>query len=217
MTPAQVDSFRTVGFLRLGAIVSGSELELVRALCDRGLEEFRSRTMRFVSLAGEIPDSLVTVVSPEAAAPQLNYTPVAGFARTAAAALYGCEPDEMLLGWRIFFKLPGAEGTPWHQDAAYRPPPHLGVSMFLPLDAMDSEASCIRYIPGSHLGGLYPHVFEHGHYAAQAPECTAAVLCPLEAGEATMHHCLTLHATGPHCGARPRRAMAIVFQPPARD
>jgi len=213
MTPAQTESFRKEGFLRLGAIAAEVELDLLRRLCDRALDKWRAGTMKFSSLSGKTPDSLVTVVSPEATEPELKRTRLAETARQAAAALYNCAPDAILMGWRIFLKRPGADGTPWHQDAAYRPPPHIGASMFVPLDSVDSEVSCMRYSPGSHLLGLRPHVLEHGHFAAKDPDSGATALCPLRAGEAVIHHCLTLHATGPHEGALARRAFAIVFQP----
>jgi phytanoyl-CoA hydroxylase len=213
MTATVRKCFRDAGFVRLGRIVTDLELDLLRALCDRVLEEWSGRARRFVSLAGEIPESLVTVVSPEAMAPELSKTQFARTARLTAAALCDCEPDNMLMGWRVFVKPLGGHGTPWHQDAAYRPPPHVGLSMFVPLDPVLSEATCMRYLPGSHAAGLQPHVFEHGHYIAREVDAGQPVLCPLASGEASIHHCLTLHATGPNEGKQPRRALAAVFQP----
>ncbi len=210
----QIESFRTAGFLRLGQIIPDHELTFVRDCCDRVLDEWRSRSSRFVSLAGEIPESLITVVSPEAMAPELRETQFAQDARLAAARLYDCEPEDLLMGWRLFLKPPGGHGTPWHQDAAYRPPPFVGSSMFVPLDSI-SETSCIRYIGGSNTAGLAPHVFEHGHLIAEPAENTDPVACALDPGEACIHHCLTLHATGPNDTQQARRAIAIVFQPQA--
>ncbi|MGD0617582.1 MAG: phytanoyl-CoA dioxygenase family protein [Bryobacteraceae bacterium] len=213
MTATECESFREAGFVRLGRIVTDPELDLLRALCDRVLEEWSNRARRFVSLAGEIPESLLTVVSPEAMAPELADTQFAQTARNTAAELCCCEPDNVLMGWRVFVKPRGGHGTPWHQDAAYRPPPHLGLSMFVPLDPVQSEASCIRYLAGSHAHGLRPHVFEHGHYIAEEVQDGQPVLCPLAPGEASIHHCLTLHATGSNDGNQARRALAAVFQP----
>jgi hypothetical protein len=213
MTVALRESFQEAGFVRLGRIVTDPELHIVRALCDRVLEEWSNRARPFVSLAGKIPESLVTVVSPEAMAPELSDTQFAQTARITAAGLCDCEPESMLMGWRLFVKPPGGHGTPWHQDAAYRPPPHLGLSMFVPLDPVESEASCMRYLAGSHAHGLQPHVFEHGHYIAEKVEDRQSVLCPLAPGEASIHHCLTLHTTGSNDGNQPRRALAAVFQP----
>jgi Phytanoyl-CoA dioxygenase (PhyH) len=211
----QIESFRSDGFLRLGQVILDQELSFVRDCCDRVLDEWRSRSSRFVSLAGDIPESLVTVVSPEAIAPELKDTQFAQNAKLAAARLYDCEPEDLLMGWRLFLKPPGGHGTPWHQDAAYRPPPFVGSSMFVPLDSI-SETSCIRYIAGSNTAGLTPHVFEHGHFIAEPSVNAAPVPCPLEPGEACIHHCLTLHATGPNDTPQARRAFAIVFQPQSR-
>lgn len=213
MTATVRESFREAGFVRLGPIVPEHELDSLRSLCDRVLGEWAARTKQFVSLAGEIPESLVTVVSPEAMAPELNETKFAQSARLMAAEICDCEPDDMLMGWRVFVKPVGGHGTPWHQDAAYRAPPHIGVSMFVPLDPVLSEISCIRYLSGSHAGGLQPHVLEHGHYIAEKVADTVPVLCPLAPGEASLHHCLTLHSTGANDGEQPRRALAAVFQP----
>jgi ectoine hydroxylase-related dioxygenase (phytanoyl-CoA dioxygenase family) len=85
--------------------------------------------------------------------------------------------------------------------------------MFVPLDPVLSESSCIRYLAGSHARGLQPHVLEHGHYIAEEVQDGQPVLCPLAPGEASIHHCLTLHATGSNDGTQSRRALAAVFQP----
>jgi ectoine hydroxylase-related dioxygenase (phytanoyl-CoA dioxygenase family) len=50
------------------------------------------------------------------------------------------------------------------------------------------------------------------------PEAWAekAVPCPIPAGGATIHHCRTLHYTGPNRSSGPRRAYILGFGAPAR-
>ena len=47
----------------------------------------------------------------------------------------------------------------WHQDAAYGPyPEHLKLSFWIALTDSRRDNGCLRIIPGSHLGGLVPHI-----------------------------------------------------------
>ena len=102
--------------------------------------------------------------------------------------------------------------TPWHQDAAYRPPPYHGGTAWLPLDPATTESGCLEYLPGSHRGPVLKHVVHGHHFVAEPQGVDAAVNCLLSIGDASAHNCLTVHRAGANRTSRPRRAFAVVFQ-----
>lgn len=62
--------------------------------------------------------------------------------------------------WASYFfnKEPGGVEIPWHQDANYWPiEPPLNMSLWLAIDPVTTENSCVQLIPGSHRSVL-PHV-----------------------------------------------------------
>ncbi|MFD2082648.1 chlorinating enzyme [Actinopolymorpha cephalotaxi] len=65
-----------------------------------------------------------------------------------------------LVVWASYFftKDPGGKEIPWHQDANYWPlEPPLNLSMWMAIDEVTTENSCVRIIPGSHRR-VVPHV-----------------------------------------------------------
>ena len=65
-----------------------------------------------------------------------------------------------LVVWASYFftKDPGGKEIPWHQDANYWPiEPPLNLSMWMAIDEVTTENSCVRVIPGSHRH-VVPHV-----------------------------------------------------------
>jgi hypothetical protein len=145
-------------------------------------------------------------------------------ARTLAAGLLEVSPDEVTIGIRFFFKPSrGGHPVPWHQDEAHKDPAfdHRSVNVWVPFDAADETNGCLRYIPGSHRGGIRVH--RHPGYGApeialvtdDVRECEAAP-APLRAGGAVLHHCRTVHGSGANLSEGHRRAMALVCSAPPR-
>jgi ectoine hydroxylase-related dioxygenase (phytanoyl-CoA dioxygenase family) len=71
---------------------------------------------------------------------------------------------------------------------------------------------CLSYLPGTHLGPLLPHEFHHRHLVADIEDDGDAVACPVVPGDATVHHCLTVHRADANAMVRPRRAFSVVCQ-----
>lgn len=214
LTTAHVRCFQEQGFLPLGRITTDQELAWLRETYDAILKQKRGYTPDELStmLGGRTPPALIPLLSPEAVVPALKTTRFLHNARRAITRLLNVEDSRLLNGWRIFCKPAHGGETPWHQDAAYRPPPHHGASVWLPLDAATHESSCLSYISGSHLGGVRPHHPHDDHLVADSVDSSQAIACPAAAGEAIAHHCCTLHYAGPNTTAQPRRALVIVFQ-----
>ena len=127
--------------------------------------------------------------------------------------------DVRLMHDQLFCKPPGGGGgVTWHQDYSYwtytQPMAH--VSCFVALDDATVENGCVRYVPGSHRWPLLPvtgafgegrgieSVLSEGQRRAFSP-----VPVELEAGEASFHHPLTVHGSGPNLSDRPRRATVV--------
>lgn len=214
LTDEQVRYFQTQGFLRCGRFTTDDELVWLRSVYDAVVKEKTGcRPSELATVIGRHgPLSLVTIVSPEGMAPALKNTLFLKNACQAVARLLAVEKTRILSGWRMFCKPPYGGETPWHQDAAYRPPPHVGASVWMPLDPATDDSSCLSYIQGSHLGQVRPHYFFHDHLTTDDVDRSLAVSCPLEAGEASVHHCRTLHYAGPNKTKWPRRALVVVCQ-----
>jgi ectoine hydroxylase-related dioxygenase (phytanoyl-CoA dioxygenase family) len=213
----QTRLFAEMGFLRLGPLAMPEELAWLREVYDRVVVAARGYTP--ARLANPPPDpeheadrgSVLTIVSPEAMAPELATAGFVANALAAAARLLACAPAEIAHGFRFFLK-PGYHGaTAWHQDAAYRPPPHEGLSVWMPLDDATPETSCMHYLAGTHLEpDVRPHRFHERHMVIDHVDASDAVACPIPAGHAIAHHTRTLHYTGPNRTAGPRRAVVVV-------
>ena len=136
-------------------------------------------------------------------------------------------PDVMLLATHFFCKYPTAGGekrfVAWHQDVTYwglEPP--LAVTAWYAVDDADVENGCMRVIPGTHRG-----IREHGTSdragnllsinqevpVTTAEEQSAVDLC-LRAGEASLHHGMSIHGSNPNLSSRRRCGMTIRFVPP---
>ena len=46
------------------------------------------------------------------------------------------------------------------------------------------------------------------------PDVSPSVACPIPAGAATVHHCRTIHYSGPNYSERPRRAISALIHGP---
>jgi ectoine hydroxylase-related dioxygenase (phytanoyl-CoA dioxygenase family) len=109
----------------------------------------------------------------------------------------------------------------WHQDYAYWP---LGqpnaVTIWVALDEVTADNGAMRMAVGSHLlGERLPAVFGTGavYFRDRRPAVVGAIadadldaldvdVLELAPGEATLHHSLTWHASGPNSTDRARRA-----------
>ena len=95
----------------------------------------------------------------------------------------------------------------WHQDLTYWgfDDNEKQVSAWIALSNADETSGCMQMIPGSHKKGLFDHkstndknnVLSRGQTVNNV-DIDKAVLCPLQPGEASFHHGLTLHASKPN-------------------
>ena len=132
-------------------------------------------------------------------------------------------PDIILWGCQSFCK-PAGTGmeVPWHQDGRYWPiDPLATCTVWVALDDSTCENGCMRYIPGSHLGGrVYKHrkddrpdlaldlVLEEGE--ADTARARDVVL---DAGQFSVHDAYLVHGSNANRSTKRRAGLAIRYMP----
>lgn len=218
----QVSVFWKQGFLSFERITIDQEIEWLKGIYDRIVEQMRiysPEKMALLAAQQQLPlasggEILVWIPSPELFFPQLVDTIYFRNALKIAAHLLNVEETKVIGRVRMYLKPAhfGAE-MPWHQDAAY-PGSIDSLKIWMPLDPATSENGCLHFIPGSNLAGLRPHRTYEGDKTGlglvvdEVGACQA-VICPLAPGGATVHHSHTLHYSGPNKTDQQRRALVI--------
>lgn len=116
----------------------------------------------------------------------------------------------------------GKGGFGWHQDFAFFPHTNTDlVAVMVMLDDATPANGCMSMVRGSYRMGLLNHMSNAGVFTAACQEhvweAQPENIVPVtpRAGGISIHHCLTLHGSGPNLSGKPRRG--IVFQYRADD
>lgn len=132
-------------------------------------------------------------------------------------------PDILAYESSFIIKEPGqGKKVSWHQDLTY-----WGldtddlVTAWIALTPATPENGCMRMIPGSHADGMRRHqdlreadnILSRGQTIADADEAEA-VSAALAAGEMSLHHGWTMHASAPNTTEDRRIGFSIVFLRP---
>ena len=111
------------------------------------------------------------------------------------------------------------EATPPHQDGYYfHLTPCEAMTVWLPLDDVDEDNGCVRYVSGSHRLGIRPHgrtsvlgfsqgIVDFGTDADLSCEVAACV----RPGDVIFHDALTIHRAEANRSFRQRRAIGLVY------
>ena len=131
-----------------------------------------------------------------------------------------------LLAWSVelFIKEPGSAKTvSWHQDITYWGMGETDdeVTAWIALSDVSITAGCMRYLPGSHRGGIADHhdtfdadnLLSRGQSIAGVDEAQA-VHGPLAPGEMSLHHGRCFHASGANGSDDRRIGLAIRYGTP---
>lgn len=126
--------------------------------------------------------------------------------------------EPVLAGVEIFNKPARVgSGVPPHQDNAYfcQTPPDM-LTVWVAIDAATEANGPIFYVRGSHAGGLLPHrssgVKGNSIGLAVGFDKSAPFVGTLEPGDALIHHCQTIHFSGPNKTDQPRCGLLMVFR-----
>jgi len=222
---AQVDEFETRGFTHVTRITSDEELAWLGELYDwLFAERVEPVPGGYFDLSrpydSDGPDLQPQILAPETLVPELRKTALFRNGRRLASVLLRAEL-ETVRGWGHMIRKPARVGAPlpWHQDEAYWDPAfdYAALGVWMPLDPATHESGCMRFLPGSHRSDVreHRHVGDdptvHALFTDDVDE-RAAVAVPLPPGGAILHHCRTLHCSGPNRSDRVRRAYANEFQ-----
>ncbi len=138
--------------------------------------------------------------------------------RSLIAPLVRGEP--VLAGVETFNKPAGiGSGVPPHQDNAYfcQTPPDM-LTVWIAIDAVTEANGPVTYVKGSHRLGPLPTkpsgVRGNSIGLAEMPGTTEGELLValLEPGDATIHHCDTIHYSAPNTTDHPRLGFLLVFR-----
>ncbi len=132
-------------------------------------------------------------------------------------------PDIVCWGSSFFTKKPhDPRFVSWHQDSTYYglEPPE-SITAWLAFTQANSEAGCMKIIPGSHKGpAILPHeeTRDPGNLLSRGQtirniDDSVAVEMPLEAGQMSVHHNKTIHSSEPNRASWPRIGFAIHLAP----
>ena len=134
----------------------------------------------------------------------------------AAADIIG--PNVQLHHTKMFIK-PPEKGSPFpmHQDAPFFPHEnHSMIAAIIHFDDAPLEKGCVRVVPGSHKGGLLPHIAD-GAWHLSPEEYPVADALPIEAkaGDALFFSYLTIHGSGINESGEARTTLLIQMRDPA--
>jgi phytanoyl-CoA hydroxylase len=119
-----------------------------------------------------------------------------------------------------YFSKPPRVGksTPAHQDGYYfKIKPKKALTMWLALDAIDTENGCIRYVRGAHNQGLRAHQrtqtlgFSQGLVAFTDEDRAREIPITASPGDLIVHHCLSVHRADANRSDRMRRALGFIY------
>jgi phytanoyl-CoA hydroxylase len=220
LTREQVDAFHRDGFLVVRQLITPAQVEEIRADYDRAVHgeipvpEFEGKHQR---------GKVVQLSNPSHYIPGWQEHAYFQNALSVARQLLG---DDLVYWYdQIIFKPPHAGSpTDWHQDAGYWKEgsgANRAVTCWLALSPSFLENGCMQFIPGSHLGEIQPHFdvsdrSEINNALATTADASRAVACPLAPGDASFHHCRTLHYTGGNTSDTPRHGLITHFFPAER-
>lgn len=218
LTEAQLAEFREQGYLRVRGLISPDEVEALKADYDRAVRgELSVPQFEGRKKAGLV----VQLACPSQHIPGWKEHPYFVKATAIARELLG-ETMDYAYDQIIFKPAHSNSPTAWHQDAAYwGGDPAAGnhaVTCWLALGPSFPENGCMQFVPGSHLGPLQEHFSMAGESEINEALAThvddaLAVPCPLEPGDASFHHSLTLHCTGGNSSDVPRYGLITHFMP----
>lgn len=138
--------------------------------------------------------------------------------RALVAPLVHGEP--LLVGVETFNKPARiGSGVPYHQDNAYfcQSPPDM-LTIWVAIDAVTQANGPVFFVKGSHLGGMLPTKLSgvRGNSIGMAEPSKVPLeeqFCGLLApGDATIHHCQTIHHSAPNTTEHSRLGLLFVYR-----
>ena len=152
----------------------------------------------------------------------LTRGPLAAVAQHLFANVFGSAQHLALLRDQTYFKNPGSESTPWHQDGTFLPLPSIkSLTFWIPFMDIDTTLSPMHYVDFSQkrcwLGDFssqdessVDNFYSFYDYFLQGSEEITAYDDVVK-GDILVHDSWTLHGSPPHAGSKTRLAMVVVY------
>ena len=197
------------GFFSPVDAISKAQAQELRQDFEAAEEELRGDTER-LSLLKAYPNRLL----PSFDNATRNETLVA-----AAKEILG----ENILVWSAALFIKEAASTKivsWHQDLTYWQLNDIKeVTCWLAVSSARKQAGCMKFIPGSHKNTIVPHndTFDENNLLTRGQEISVevneneAVYAELDPGQASFHHGLLFHSSGPNTTDDRRIGSAIRY------
>lgn len=226
LTEEQIRAFWDQGYTSVDRITTDEEVDWLREIYDKMFNgelpvipgALAASVMRPVDRPGS--GSMSRVLRPELWLPELCTTTFWRNGQRIAAQLLRSDP-ELIDCWGLLMRKPAndLDALPWHQDEAYWETEfdYEAFTCWLPLDPATIDSGCLKYIPGSHKGGIRPHRFLHDDPTISALtidniELNLVAHHPVPVGGAALHHCRTVHGSTPNKTSQTRRAYMNEWQ-----
>ena len=142
---------------------------------------------------------------------------------SAASAVLG--PDLMVWSAGLFIKEANSPKiVSWHQDLTYWGLDDIAeTTCWVALSKAHEKSGCMKFVPGSHKTKIVPHIdtyaednlLSRGQEIAVEVNEKDAVVVALDAGQASMHHGLLFHGSGPNTTDDRRIGSAIRYIKPS--
>jgi len=226
LTTDELERWERDGFLVLRSFVNDEELELVRGRIDALANEDPPRPEVEIDVDPVLRDAdlprarRLRALFHAAHADRALREGYTFRERTLDVVQDLLGPDIVYYTDQTFLKPAGGSGAPPHQDNAYWEPHWAGagkLSVWLALDPSTHANGCTVFVPGSHRGA-FAHETDFDRDAVFGRELsltdelrTAGVAVELEPGDCCIHHCETVHWSGPNESDHSRRGHVAVY------
>ena len=213
----QVDAYHRDGYITVNDIIPQEQIAALRQVSDEFLEKSR-KTTEHTDLFDLEPEHsaeeprLRRLKSPERHHPTFDKTFRDDNVLDILEQLIG--PGIRHFGSKLNMKSAGfGSAVEWHQDYAFSPRTNDDILVVgVPLDDMDEDNGCLLVVPGSHRGPIYSHHQDDVFVGAVSdPDFDPSLVVPIElkAGDISIHHCRTLHASRPNINPERSRRLYL--------
>jgi ectoine hydroxylase-related dioxygenase (phytanoyl-CoA dioxygenase family) len=218
ITEPDVALYREQGYLVVADVLGRAEIEELRQVTERFVEDARSRTTH--DEVYDLEDSH-SAREPRVRRIKTPHQWHEAYARMVAhpkilavlKRLWG--PSIRFDVSKLNLKAAGY-GAPveWHQDWAFYPHTNDDLAAVgIMVDDVDDDNGPLMVIPGSHLGPIFDHHDERGFFCGAIDpargelDFSRAVKLTGPAGSITVHHARTVHGSATNTSGRPRRLL----------
>jgi ectoine hydroxylase-related dioxygenase (phytanoyl-CoA dioxygenase family) len=218
--PVTTNEQRTIfdekGWLVVPGVLSAAELERYGAAVDRGVASRSAHDPRPLEERTRYEQSFRQCINlwedREDVRPLTVHPRIAQIAAELVAV-----PALRLWHDQALYKESGGRETDPHHDQPYWPLVETDtVTAWIAFEGADLETGCLGFVPGSHRFGVkaFANIFtDRGFDLEHGPEARgiAPEFAPVNPGDVSFHHGLTIHVAKPNASARTRRVHTMIY------